>query len=352
MEGPLDDKVLAELEAKAVELAWEAGKMVQGRFGAPLEIEYKDEKKLDPVTSVDKESQAYLYEAISRYFPGHGIVGEEGPRSEEASASDFLWVLDPLDGTTNFLNGLPVYAVSIGVLHRGAPVAGALFIPWPGKDGGQVLHARKGGGAWRGGERISIFDPPVSPLNKGEIDPPVSPLSEGGVDPSESPLNKGGLRGVREHPEAGRLVGLPGSFGARFRLRKGIRRHWGEVRVTGSIAYELALTSSGALQYVVLGGPRVWDVAAGVLIVMEAGGSVVVSGGKGRGWESLTILGPSWEMGRPSMKDMYGWAAPMIAGEPRMVTLVATNLGIRHSLRARVANGFRKLVRGRLRTRG
>ena len=394
VEGPVDERVLAEIEAKAVEFAGEAGNIVQGRFGVPMEIEYKDEMKRDPVTSVDKESQAYLYEAISRYFPDHDILGEEGSHSEEASASDFLWVLDPLDGTTNFLSGLPVYAVSIGVLHRGTPVAGALFIPWPGKDGGYVLHARKGAGAWKGVERISMLhppvpplskggnnppvpplskggnnppvpplskggnnppvpplskggnNPPVPPLSKGGNNPPVPPLSEGGNNPPLFPLSKGGLRGVTERPEANRLVGLPGSFGARFRLGRGLRRHGGEVRVTGSVAYELALTASGALQYVVLGGPRVWDVAAGVLIVMEAGGSVMVRDGKGRRWESLTILGPSWERGRPGLKEMSGWVASMIAGEPQVVTLVAANLGRRHPLKARMSAVLRKLARG------
>ena len=179
MEGLVDQRALAEIEAKAVELAGEVGKIVQGCFGVPMEIEYKDEMKRDPVTSVDKESQAYLYEAISRYFPDHDILGEEGSHSEEASASDFLWVLDPLDGTTNFLSGLPVYAVSIGVLHRGTPVAGALFIPWPGKDAGYVLHARKGAGAWKGEERISMPPPLCPPSPRGELIPLCPPLVMG-----------------------------------------------------------------------------------------------------------------------------------------------------------------------------
>ena len=116
----------------------------------------------------------------------------------EAPAADVLWVLDPLDGTTNFLNGLPVYAVSIGVLYRGTPVAGALFVPWPGSNGGVVLHARRGGGARMEDEALSVLD--------------------------------------GDAPEAGRLTGLPASFGARFRVGSGLRRQPGEVRVTGSIA--------------------------------------------------------------------------------------------------------------------
>ena len=157
MEVLVDEGLAKEIEARAVEMARGAGKILQSRFSGPLEVEYKDDKKeQDPVTSADKESQAYLSEYIASHFPDHGIVGEEGSQEDESPAPEFLWILDPLDGTTNFLNGLPIYAVSIGVLHRGNPVAGALFIPWPGKKDGVVLHARKGGGAGNG-RRACIY---------------------------------------------------------------------------------------------------------------------------------------------------------------------------------------------------
>ena len=223
MEVLVDEGLVMEIEARAVEMARGAGRILQGGFGRPLEVEYKDDKKeQDPVTSVDKESQAYLSESIARRFPGHGIVGEEDSREDEAPVPEFLWILDPLDGTTNFLNGLPIYAVSIGVLHRGNPIAGALFIPWSGENDGAVLHARKGGGAWMDEEAISI---------------PGS-----------------------ETIKANRLTGLPASFGAGFRLRKDLRRRVGEVRVTGSIAYELALT---ALRLPVCGVRRPQDMGRG-----------------------------------------------------------------------------------------
>ena len=98
------------------------------------------------MTSVDKASQEYLSSEIAKRFPGHGILGEEGANDAESDtpAPDFVWALDPLDGTTNFLNGLPLYASSIGVIHRGVPVAGALFIPWPNSRGGFVLHSQPG----------------------------------------------------------------------------------------------------------------------------------------------------------------------------------------------------------------
>ena len=302
--GDLPDKrLLMEVEAKAVEMARQAGEIVQGHFGKSLELEYKGQGKQDPVTSADKESQAHLSEVISRCFPDHGIIGEEDSGEVEAPAADFLWVLDPLDGTTNFLNGLPVYAVSIGVLYRGTPVAGALFVSWPSPNGGVVLHARRGGGAWMEDEALSALN--------------------------------------GEGPEAGRLTGLPSSFGGRFRVGKDLRRQLGEVRVTGSIAYELALTACGAFQYVVVGAARVWDMAAGVLIVTEAGGSVLMRQGKRCGWEPVTSLGPSWEGGPPNVKGFREWRATLIAGNAKTASYVAANLrGRSASLTARA----RKLV--------
>ena len=110
-------------------------------------MEFKDDKQRDR-SPPRKQTQAYLAAEITRRFPEHGILGEEATEEEKQSeepARDTLWVLDPLDGTTNFLNGLPVFASSIGVIHRGRPVAAALYIPWPADGGGFVLHCRRGG---------------------------------------------------------------------------------------------------------------------------------------------------------------------------------------------------------------
>ncbi len=323
-----DQELAKEIEAVAARLARGAGEILLTRFGGSLEVEYKDEKKRDPVTSADKESQSYLTDAISGRFGDHGILGEEDPGEEEAPCPDYLWVLDPLDGTTNFMNGLPVYGVSIGVLYRGAPLAGALFIPWPRSDGGFVLHARKGGGAWIDGEPVSI--------------------PEAGV------------------PEATRLTGIPGSLGARYRLGKELRRRMGEVRVTGSIAYELALMVRGSFQYVVFGAPKIWDVAAGASIVAEAGGAVLVRYRGSRRWKPLTSFypevrgrssqrngssgtvpgntaeDPQLEAQVPSVKALRGWTGSLIAGGSQVAPFVAGNLQRRSPLRARIAELLRR----------
>ena len=300
-----NEDLVREIEASATDMARQAGSILQSYFRRPLKVEYKGEKGQDPVTPADTESQAYLRRAITRSFPDHGIVGEEDGDDVDGAAADFLWILDPLDGTTNFLNGLPIYAVSIGVVYRGMPVAGALFIPWPGDGSGSVLHARKGGGAWVGEEPISIPQ--------------------------------------AESPEHGRLSAVPGSLGGRFRVRRELRRRFGEVRMAGSIAYEMALTAYGAFQYLVIGGPKLWDIAAGALIVKEAGGSVLTRSRGTRGWHPLVTIGPSWEGGSPNLKEFRNSMGPLIVGSDQVAAFVAANLQRRNPVSARIARLMARL---------
>jgi myo-inositol-1(or 4)-monophosphatase len=304
-----DDGVLREIEATAVLLAEGAGGILSGHFGRQISIEYKDKEQRDPVTEVDKACQEYLVREIGRIHPEHSILGEEssGEESEEADkpCGDFLWVLDPLDGTTNFLNGLPVYASSIGVLYRGRLVAGALFIPWPTEGGGFVLHCRRGAGCFAGEERV-------------------------GVHESEEIVNN-------------RLVGLPGFFGMGARFGPGMKGRTGEVRTTGSIAYELAMTACGVLQYAVIGGPRMWDMAAGALAVSEAGGAVMTRLRGQKKWGQMDSLVPSWNEKPPTLKELRQWVAPLVAGNQHVAPLVANNLQTRFRPLVSVRRKYRQL---------
>ena len=306
----LDETTILEIERHAADIARGAGKILAGHFGHRIEVEFKDDKQRDPVTAADKQTQAYLAAEIARRFPGHGILGEEATDEEKQSeepARDTLWVLDPLDGTTNFLNGLPVFASSIGVIHRGRPVAAALYIPWPAEGGGFVLHCRRGGGAR------------VSPLT-GEAEAPGEPVK---VLETEQPIPN-------------RLIGLPGYFGVANRFSGGIAGKEGELRTTGSIAYELAMVGRGVMQYGIFGAPRMWDMAAGALAVQEAGGTVMTRFKGEKHWHPIDSFVPSWEERTPTMKELRAWAAPLVAGNQHLAPLIANNIRRRFSLRAKL----------------
>ena len=308
---------LQDIETAAVKLAWGAGRILSDHFGRQLSIEYKDKNRLDPVTSADKSTQEYLVRELTRLFPSHGILGEEGSDETDPTgpAPDFLWVLDPLDGTTNFLNGLPVYASSIGILHRGRPVAGALYIPWPSPGGGFVLHCHRDGGS-----RYT--------LSEGGAGEPVS------VYASEKPVGN-------------RLIGLPGFFVQTTKFGKPVGRNPGELRTTGSIAYELAMTACGVMQYAIIGAPRMWDMLAGAIAVQEAGGTVMTKLKGEKQWRSMDSLVPTWEEKPPTLKELRQWVAPLVAGNHQVAPLIAHNMKRRFRPVATVRQVGRR-VKGRI----
>lgn len=301
-----DDALAKDIEAQAVELAGGAGEILAGHFGQKISIEYKDKDERDPVTAADKATQEYLVAEIAKRFPEHGVLGEEATEEEKESedpAKDILWVLDPLDGTTNFLNGMPMFASSIGVLYRGWPMASALYIPWPTGGGGFVLHCRKGGGAFADDQPVSVFE--------------------------------------TEEPVPNRLIGVPGYFGVANRFTGKLAGKAGEPRTTGSIAYELAMTARGVMQYSIFGAPRLWDMAGGALAVVEAGGTVMTRFRGERRWHSMECLVPTWEEKTPTMKELRGWMAPLVAGNKQLAPLIANNVRRRFSLKGK----FRQLTR-------
>ena len=309
----IDEQLAKKIESAAIGMAQGAGEILAGHFGRQLSIEYKDQQQRDPVTSADKATQEYLESEIRRQFPEHGVLGEEtfGGPEPEGPAPDFLWVLDPLDGTTNFLNGLPVYASSIGVLYRGRPLAGALYIPWPGPKGGFVLHCRRGGGCFAGDEPVTVYE--------------------------------------SDQPAGNRLIGLPGSFSEFNRFSSKLRGNLGEMRTTGSIAYELAMTACGVMQYAIFGAPRMWDMLGGAIAVEEARGTVMVRLRGEKRWRPMDSLVPTWEEKPPSLKELRQWVAPLVAGNQKVAPLIAHNMRSRFRLGARIRR-FSRQLRPRART--
>ena len=301
--GP-DDGLLAEIEARAVELAMGGGAILAGYFGGRLNIEYKDDNQRDPVTDADRETQDFLTKGILESFPDHDILGEEddeNAQDADAAAGDFLWVLDPLDGTKNFLHGLPVYACSVGVLYRGEPVVGAVYTPWPEEGGGVVHHARRGGGAFTNGTPISA---------------------------------------VRlDAPQANQLITVPGMFDRLYSFDAPMRGKTGDPRVTGSIAYELIMVARGVTQYMYTSNPHLWDIVGGVAVAMEAGAALMV-GERRAGplglfpsleWRESSALVEGWRTNETKVRDLRRWARPLVLGSPPVARFASSNLGWKRS---------------------
>ncbi len=286
----IDASLLEEIEAHAVRIAQEAGQILLEHFHKPLEMQFKGKKKSDPVTTADHRSEEYLKRVIGEQFPRHGILSEEGGVLCK-SDSPFVWVLDPLDGTSNFMNGLPLFAVSIGVLWKRQPVVGSIYVPVSHRATEGVYHACLGKGAFLNGERIEVA-----------------------TEPSGRPLSE-----------------VPAQFGSRFRLSGKSRKEPHEARNLGSIALELAMAACGVFQYALFGSPKLWDVAAGVLMVKEAGGLAFTRRPRGRNWLLLERFQLEQDNDGEALENLRSWSSPLVVGAPNAARKVVKDIRIPHT---------------------
>jgi myo-inositol-1(or 4)-monophosphatase len=213
----------------AISAAKKAGAITLRYFETSVAREVKEDKSF--VTAADKEAEAAIIAEIKKHFPDHGIIGEES--GEERSSSAFQWVIDPLDGTGNFVNGIPLFSVSIAALKDGAPVAAVVYQP----VGDSLYAAEKDKGAtWKGKQvRVSDGDAEHAMVSFGP--------------------------GKKEKEKMNAL------FFAAERFVK-------SKRYFGSCALELAYLARGGTEGFICIGLHKWDYAAGALLVSEAGGKI------------------------------------------------------------------------------
>jgi myo-inositol-1(or 4)-monophosphatase len=214
------------------EIAREAGALLMGYFHRRVKIEYKGD--VDLVTEADRQSEALILSRIREEWPSHDVMGEEGSRIQ--TGSDYLWYIDPLDGTTNFAHGFPVFCVSIALEHKGTRVAGAVFDPT--RD--ELFAAELGRGAYLNHSRITVSK----------------------IDNLAECLVATGFPSHKRHKN-------PNIF---FYHQITLRTHG--VRRAGSAALDLCSVAAGRVDGFWEFNLNPWDTAAGVLIAEEAGGRV------------------------------------------------------------------------------
>ncbi|MDE7409238.1 MAG: inositol monophosphatase [Muribaculaceae bacterium] len=239
------------LEA-AIEMARAAGEIQMRYFRAPMLESETKQNSFDVVTEADMESERFIKAYISEHFPEHGIISEES--GAEHSSRDWRWVVDPLDGTTNFNNGLPVFSVSIALEFKGEAMIGVVYAPYL----RELFHSVKGRGAFLNGKEIRCSS--RMELNQAVVATGMP------YDRADNPDNN--------LAEIERVV---------CNVR-GTRR-------LGSAAIDLCYTAAGFYDaYWELNLKR-WDVAAGILIAKESG-AVVESIRKDRNC-SILVCAPS-----------------------------------------------------------
>ena len=244
--APPDPVLLADI---AVELAGRAGALAMRHQAAGLSVSSKS-SVTDVVTDADRAVEEFLRTALAQLRPADSVLGEEGGAAEQDGA-EVRWVLDPIDGTVNFLLGLPYFAISIAAQVHGETVAGCVLNPAT----GQLFRAAAGHGAFLGDRRLA--GPRSVPLEQAVLATGFS------YDPA---------RRARQGRAVGELLGRVGNL-----------------RRLGSAALDLCALAAGWVDLYYEGPLNEWDFAAGLLIATEAG--VATSGLRGRPAGTALVAG-------------------------------------------------------------
>lgn len=234
----------------AIEISLAAGNLLRYHYERRIGFELKSE--FDLVTEADKASEKLVVERLRQYFPSHSIQAEEGGGRESASGSEYRWYVDPLDGTTNFAHGYPAWSVTMALEKAGELVVGVVFDP----NRDELFACEKGAGAFLNGKRITVSQ--------------VAKLA-----------NSLSCTGFPNHNRKT-------SPNIHFFYQLAMETHG--VRRGGSAAIDLSYTACGRLDAFWEIGLSPWDLAAGKLLVTEAGGTVTTMRGEAHSVTSSDVM--------------------------------------------------------------
>ncbi|UCG39795.1 MAG: inositol monophosphatase [bacterium] len=238
-----------DLLEDAVRIARAAGTLLKERLQTDFSVHYKGE--VDIVTEVDRAAQDLIQDQILQKYPDHGILGEED--LDLHGASGYVWIIDPLDGTTNYAHRFPVFSVSIAVAFEGEALCGVVYNPMSEEIFQSVL-----------GEGASLNACPIRVSGTDRLD--------------RSLLGTGFPYNIRATTDTN--LGYFGEFAVRT---QGIRR-------CGSAALDLCFVAAGRLDGFWELNLKPWDIAAGALILREAGGKTTDFTGRPLGLDGSRVL--------------------------------------------------------------
>ena len=221
--------ILEETFEKAIAITREAGETIMGFYQGAFEVQEKSPS--NPVTDADLAADTLLRTKLLALFPTAGWLSEETIDSPDRLEKEYVWVVDPLDGTKEFVYGIPEFSVSVALVQNGLPIFGAIFNPVT----DEMFTAQRGQGLFLNGEKITTSI--RTQLEGAKIDASRSERKRGEFEPFEDML---------------------------------------ELLTVGSIAYKLARTAAGTADGTWSRGEKYeWDICAGVLLVQEGGGCCV-----------------------------------------------------------------------------
>jgi myo-inositol-1(or 4)-monophosphatase len=249
----------------AVKAARKAGAIIVRGSNDLDRLTIHRKRQNDFVSEVDHAAEAAIIQVLKEAYPTHGFHAEES--GKDRAKSEFVWCIDPLDGTTNFLHGLPQYCVSIALLHNGSPEQAVVFDP----NRNELFTATKGVGAYLNERRIRV---------------------------SKHESLKESLVGTGfPFREVGNLDTYLAQLAAMMRNTAGVRR-------AGAAALDLAWVACGRMDAFWEMGLAPWDMAAGALLVREAGGLVADLAGEDKYLENGHILAAAPKVFAPMLKAL------------------------------------------------
>ena len=257
--------------------ARKAGRRLARDFGELEELQVSKKGAADFVSAADLKSEQILFEELSKARPGYSFLGEESGEREGADKTH-RWIVDPLDGTTNFLHGIPVFAISIALERQGQIVAGVVYNP--AMD--ELYTAERGGGAFLNDRRLRV---------------------SGRTKLSDAVIATG-------IPHLGR-----GHHGNYLIELRNVMAEVSGVRRMGAAALDLAYVAAGRVDGFWEAGLSPWDIAAGMLLVREAGGFVSDMKGGQEMFEDKTIVAGN-ERVVAARLSVRGRAEPLTVFEP------------------------------------
>lgn len=235
----------AKIKKIAIEAAQEAGKMLLKEFENFDRTKSELKSQLEIVTKADLKSEKMIIKKVKNSFPDHKILAEES--GKQKGSADYLWIIDPIDGTTNFSMHNPLWSISIGVAYQDEIILGVVYAPFM----DEMFIAESGEGAKKNSPRQGGASKKIQ----------VSNITEGKVlNTFCHGSSKAALKKAIKYYNYQKLHGF-------------------DCRQLGSAAIELSYVASGRIESIVIPGVNAWDVAAGVLLVREAGGRVTDSDG-------------------------------------------------------------------------
>ncbi|SLH41312.1 inositol monophosphatase [Mycobacteroides abscessus subsp. massiliense] len=212
--------------------------------GPPNHVVLKGDR--DVVTDVDIQIQAQITAVLAAATPEIGVLGEEDRAAAGDRAAEWIWVLDPIDGTSNFAHGLPLCAISLALVHCGKPVVGVIRAPMLDR----TYYAVQGSGAWCNGRAIRAG-------SSTQLGQAIVSLGDYAVGTGARAQNRW-----------------------RLALTASLAAHVERIRMFGSAALDLAFVAEGIIDACIIVGHKPWDAAAGVVIAAEAGARVTDSRGQ------------------------------------------------------------------------